>query len=69
MAPLILSDIEIFEMKTFYPAGDEQIMVQQVTGRSVPERGIPIEVNAVVDNVVESLNFTWSFITGKIKNV
>lgn len=45
------ADIELFEMKTFYPAGDEQIIVQQVTGRSVPERGIPIEVNAVVDNV------------------
>lgn len=43
--------IELFEMRTFYPAGDEQIIVQQVTGRSVPERGIPIEVNAVVDNV------------------
>jgi Na+-translocating ferredoxin:NAD+ oxidoreductase RnfC subunit len=45
------ADIEIFEMKTFYPAGDEQIIVQQVTGRSVPERGLPIEVGAVVDNV------------------
>ncbi|MFA9378990.1 MAG: 4Fe-4S dicluster domain-containing protein [Lachnotalea sp.] len=45
------ANIEIFEMKTYYPAGDEQIMVQQVTGKSVPERGIPIEVNAVVDNV------------------
>ncbi|HHV08873.1 MAG TPA: proton-conducting membrane transporter [Clostridiales bacterium] len=43
--------IEIFEMRTFYPAGDEQIMVQQVTGRCVPERGIPIDVGAVVDNV------------------
>lgn len=43
--------IEIFEMGTFYPAGDEQIMVQQVTGKSVPERGIPSSVGAVVDNV------------------
>lgn len=45
------ADIEIFEMRTFYPAGDEQIIVQQVTGKSIPERGIPIEVGAVVDNV------------------
>ncbi|MFV0465560.1 MAG: 4Fe-4S dicluster domain-containing protein [Lachnospiraceae bacterium] len=43
--------IEIFEMKTFYPAGDEQIIVQQVTGKTVPERGIPLEVGAVVNNV------------------
>jgi Na+-translocating ferredoxin:NAD+ oxidoreductase RnfC subunit len=45
------ADIELFEMKTFYPTGDEQIIVEQVTGRSVPERGLPIEVGAVVDNV------------------
>lgn len=45
------ADIEIFEMRTFYPAGDEQIIVQMVTGKTVPERGIPIEVGAVVDNV------------------
>ncbi len=44
-------DIEIFEMSTFYPAGDEQIMVQQVTGRCVPERGLPLDVGTVVDNV------------------
>ena len=38
-------------MSTFYPAGDEQTMVQWVTGRSVPERGLPLDVEAVVDNV------------------
>lgn len=43
--------IEIFEMRTFYPAGDEQTMVQQVTGRCIPERGLPSDVGAVVDNV------------------
>jgi Na+-translocating ferredoxin:NAD+ oxidoreductase RnfC subunit len=45
------ADIEIFELRTFYPAGDEQIIVQQVTGKSVPERGIPMDVGAVVNNV------------------
>lgn len=43
--------VEIFKMRTYYPAGDEQILVQQVTGRSVPERGLPLNVDAVVDNV------------------
>lgn len=43
--------VEIFEMRTFYPAGDEQIIVQQVTGRVVPERGLPLDVGCVVDNV------------------
>lgn len=43
--------VEIFPMRTYYPAGDEQVLVQQVTGRSVPERGLPLNVGAVVENV------------------
>ena len=43
--------VEIFGMRTFYPAGDEQVIVQEVTGRSVPERGLPLDVGCVVDNV------------------
>ena len=43
------ADVEIFPMQTFYPAGDEQTLVQQVTGRSVPERGLPLDVGCVVD--------------------
>lgn len=31
-------------------------MVQQVTGRSVPERGLPLDVGCVVDNVGTLLN-------------
>ena len=32
------SDVEIFELGYFYPAGDEQTLIQQVTGRCVPAR-------------------------------
>jgi Na+-translocating ferredoxin:NAD+ oxidoreductase RnfC subunit len=59
------ADIEIFEMRTFYPAGDEQIMVQQVTGKSVSERGLPIEVGAVVDNVGTVIGIYNAITTGK----
>ena len=45
------SSVEICQMPTFYPAGDEQTMVQFVTGKTAPERGIPLAVGAVVDNV------------------
>lgn len=45
------ANIEICELGYFYPAGDEQTMVQQVTGRAIPERGLPSEVGCVVDNV------------------
>lgn len=50
------ADIEMFEMPAFYPAGDEQTMVHMVTGKSVPERGLPLDVGVVVDNVGTMLN-------------
>lgn len=43
--------VEIFRLRAFYPAGDEQTLVHQVTGRCVPERGLPSDVGCVVDNV------------------
>ena len=48
--------ISIFKMKNFYPAGDEQIMVFEVTGRTVPPGGIPIEVGCVISNISTMLN-------------
>lgn len=58
------AEIEIFEMKTFYPAGDEQVIVQQVCQKSVPERGIPLDVGVVVNNVGTVLNIVDA-ISGK----
>ncbi|MCI2062334.1 MAG: SLBB domain-containing protein [Eubacteriaceae bacterium] len=49
-------NIRIFHLGEFYPAGDEQVLVYEVTGRIVPEGGIPIAVGAVVDNVETVLN-------------
>jgi len=43
--------LEIFEMDSYYPAGDEQNIVYEATGRIVPEGGIPLQVGAVVNNV------------------
>ena len=46
------AQIEIFEFpESFYPAGDEQVMVYEVTGRTVPPAGIPLDVGCVVSNV------------------
>ena len=45
------ADVEIFKMRAYYPAGDEQVLVHQVTGRVVPERGLPLNVGCVVENV------------------
>lgn len=48
--------IELLEMDTFYPAGDEQTIVLQACGVSLPERSIPAEAGVVVHNVGTVLN-------------
>ncbi len=45
------SPAQLYRMKNFYPAGDEQIMVCDITGRTVPPSGIPLDVGTVVSNV------------------
>ncbi len=47
---------EIFKLADYYPAGDEQEIVHEVTGRTVPEAGIPPEVGVLVQNVETLVN-------------
>ena len=42
--------VDVFELESFYPAGDEQTIVYEVTGRVVPPAGLPSQVGAVVNN-------------------
>lgn len=44
-------NIRIFLLGDYYPAGDEFLLVREVTGRIVPEGSIPIAVGVVVLNV------------------
>lgn len=48
--------ISLYKLKNFYPAGDEQVIVYEVTGRIVPEGGIPLNVGAIVSNVETIVN-------------
>ena len=48
--------LSVHKMGGFYPAGDEQVIVYEVTGRIVPEGGIPLNVGVVVSNVETALN-------------
>ncbi|RLB58863.1 MAG: electron transport complex protein RnfC [Deltaproteobacteria bacterium] len=43
--------IELYLLDDFYPAGDEFVLVRQVTGRVIPEFGLPLQVGVVVSNV------------------
>jgi Na+-translocating ferredoxin:NAD+ oxidoreductase RnfC subunit len=45
------ADIEIHRSGSYYPAGDEQILIYEVTGQTVPPGGIPLELGIVVSNI------------------
>ncbi len=45
------TDVELHLLDGYYPAGDEQQIVYEVTGKVVPTGGLPLDVGAVVCNV------------------
>ncbi len=47
---------EIFPLKNYYPAGDEQELVHEITGRTVAEGGIPPEVEVLIQNIETLVN-------------
>jgi len=56
---------DIFKLEDFYPAGDEQVLVNEVTGKIVPEGGIPLNVGIVVINVETLINVA-NAVDGKV---
>lgn len=71
--------VDLHLMPSFYPAGDEQTLVYEVTGRVVPPAGIPMDVGCVVSNVAtvlaisdarKDVPFTHKFltVTGEVKS-
>lgn len=48
--------VKVGQLPDVYPAGDEQVLVYELTGRVVPEAGIPINVGCVVVNTETALN-------------
>lgn len=49
------SAVTLCKMESFYPAGDEQSLVYEVTGRVVPPGGLPSAAGCVVDNIATVL--------------
>jgi Na+-translocating ferredoxin:NAD+ oxidoreductase RnfC subunit len=48
--------MEVMELRDIYPAGDEQVLVHELTQRIVPEASIPLKVGCVVINSETALN-------------
>ncbi len=44
-------NIELFLLRDFYPAGDEFVLVHEVTGRVISEGNLPLSEGVVVQNV------------------
>ena len=64
--------LELFLLGDFYPAGDEHVLVYEVTKRVVPMGGIPINKGVLVDNVytlkavsdaLDGKSFTYRYVT------
>ncbi len=45
------TELELHQLENFYPAGDEQILVKEITGKTIPPLGLPKDVGALVANV------------------
>ena len=60
-----IENIDIFGLTDFYPAGDEMVLVYEVTNRVVPEGGFPLQVGVVVNNVESLLNIALAVKTDK----
>lgn len=43
--------IEVCELEVKYPQGAEKMLIKAITGKEVPPRGLPMDVNVVVQNV------------------
>ena len=56
----VRKNISVAPLGDYYPAGDEQCMVYDVTGRVVPMGGIPLDVGCVVCNVETLYNAALS---------
>lgn len=48
--------IRIHILNDFYPAGDEHLIVYESTGRLIPQGGIPLKVDCIVNNVETLIN-------------
>ncbi len=44
-------NIKVYPLGNYYPAGDEQVLIRQVTGRIVPPGGLPFMTGVTVSNV------------------
>jgi len=58
-------NIKLHLQDNYYPAGDEFLTVYDVTGKIIPEGGLPLQVGVIVNNVL-SLAQIYDALNGKV---
>lgn len=53
-------NVSVLKLGDYYPAGDEQCLVYEATGRVVPPGGLPLDVGCVVSNVETLYNASFA---------
>ena len=70
---MVGTGLELAQLDNFYPAGDEFVLVHEVTGKTIPPLGLPKDVGAVVANVGTLLNVSRALentpVTSKVVTV
>ena len=56
LSPHMGTDLAFHHFGSFYPAGDEYVVVTDVTGRLIPVGGLPKDVGCAVNNVETFIN-------------
>ncbi len=56
LTPQLPAGVRIFSLTDTYPAGDEFLLVHDITGRVIPPGGLPRDVGTVVANVETLVN-------------
>ncbi len=57
--------VEVVSIPTIYPTGGEKQLIQVLTGREVPSKGIPLDVNVICQNVATAAAIYQAIIHGK----
>ena len=70
LEPLLLENIELFQIRDYYPAGDEITLVYETTGRVVAPGQLPLTQNVIVCNVETLYNLAKTGpVTTKFLNI
>lgn len=58
-------DVEVVTVPTFYPVGDERVLVNVLSGQEVPFEGLPVQIGFLVQNVATAVAVYRAVVQGE----